>query len=273
MINRSFLFWDTSNYIFFFFFFLRQRPFGTWPVFLRALPSFTAGKLWLVQVPALAPGYPLVGSKDRTWILLFPVSYVDPDALLFVCWHFTACTRIQGVHVPCRMEKFTRHPPVHPYLTVLPSQSLLYLQASPILDQSRGTAHKPPNGILFQGHRARAVKKCFQGAGMVWVIDTLLASSHPCVPKYKLSQCVSVPRRAQGRRSERCRGSHSPSLIQRVPNWAEDIRAVRRCLPASLEVFCTLAITAGTRREGPILVLLFRSVASIMSNSLRPHGL
>ena len=46
------------------------------------------------------------------WILLFPVSYVDPDALLFVCWHFTACTRIQGVHVPCRMEKFTRHPPV-----------------------------------------------------------------------------------------------------------------------------------------------------------------
>ena len=74
MINRSFLFWDTSNYILFFFF-LRQRPFGTWPVFLRALPSITAGKLWLVQVPSLAPGYPLVylefcSSLSPMWTLM-----------------------------------------------------------------------------------------------------------------------------------------------------------------------------------------------------------
>ena len=60
MINRSFVFWHTSNYHLFFFF-LRQRPFGNWPVFLRALPSIMAGKPWLVQVPALALGFPLVG--------------------------------------------------------------------------------------------------------------------------------------------------------------------------------------------------------------------
>ena len=37
--------------------------------------------------------------------------------------------------------------------------------------------------------------------------------------------------------------------------------------------FCALAITAGTRKEDFILVLLFCSVASVVPDSLRPHGL
>ena len=181
MINRSFVFWHTSNYHLFFFF-PETASFWELACIPKSTPIHHGRETMAGPGSCTSPGVPLGG----TWILLFPISYVDFEMLLFVCWHFITCTRIHWVRVPCQREKSTRHPFVHPLLSCS-ANSFLYLQASPILDEGRGTPHKPLNWILFQGHRAGAVKKCFQGAGMVWVIDTFPARSHPCVLKYKLS--------------------------------------------------------------------------------------
>lgn len=108
MINRSFLFWDTSNYhLFFFFFFLRQRPFGNWPVFLRALPSIMAGKPWLVQVPALALGFPLVGlqRQDLNSTLPYLLCGLRNVALRLLALHYTHKNPLS----PCAMSEGEIH--------------------------------------------------------------------------------------------------------------------------------------------------------------------